>query len=254
MTQLNNVRDENKISVALEHKLMLGVIVAMLGALLAGCSADKPPSREETTLTNAAKDVVIPLEAGKMKNPLPERDEVASQGQQVFLESCALCHGADGRAQTDIGRHMDPPAMDLHSPHVQHWSDGELFWIIRNGVRLTGMPSWQSSISDNDTWKLARFIHNLPRIDAASASTAVSSQAQAVVSAQDKYALKIPNGVAFSEFRGYEDWQTVSISHNGNVMAVILANPVMINAYRPARPATASLSPMAPRWRRSIGT
>ena len=82
------MRDESKIR-ALEHKLMLGVIVAMLGALLAGCSADKPPSREVTTLTNAAKDVVIPLEAGKMKNPLPETDEVASQGQQVFLESCA---------------------------------------------------------------------------------------------------------------------------------------------------------------------
>jgi mono/diheme cytochrome c family protein len=223
-------------NVALEHKLMLGVIVAMLGALLAGCSADKPPSQGVTTLANAAKDVVIPLEAGKMKNPLPERDEVASQGQQVFLESCALCHGADGRAQTDIGRHMDPPAMDLHSPHVQHWSDGELFWIIRNGVRLTGMPSWQSSISENDTWKLARFIHNLPRVDATSASRAVASPAQAVVSAQDKYTLKIPNGVAFSEFRGYEDWQTVSISHNGNVMALILANPVMINAYRAGAP------------------
>ena len=58
---------------------------------------------------------------------------------------------------------MAPPAMDLSSVHVQHWNDAELFWIIQNGVRLTGMPSWKSSISDNDTWKLARFIHNLPR-------------------------------------------------------------------------------------------
>jgi mono/diheme cytochrome c family protein len=221
---------------ALKRKLMLGVISAMLGALLPGCTADKHPSREETSLANAAKDVVIPLEAGKMKNPLPETDEVVSQGQQVFLESCAVCHGPDGHAQTYIGRNMYPPAMDLHSPHVQHWNEAELFWIIRNGVRLTGMPSWQSSISENDTWKLARFIHNLPRLDAASASTSGPSQAQAAVSAQDKYTLKIPNGLAFSEFRGYEDWQTVSISHNGNVMALILANPVMINAYRAGAP------------------
>ncbi len=220
----------------LKHKLMPGVISAMLGALLAGCTADKHPSQGETTLANAAKDVVVPLEAGKMKNPLPETDEVVSQGQQVFLESCAICHGPDGRAQTNIGRNMYPPAMDLNSPHVQHWNDGELFWIIRNGVRLTGMPSWQSSISDNDTWKLARFIHHLPRLEAASASTAVRSQAQAAVSAQDKYDLKVPNGLAFSEFRGYEDWQTVSISHNGNLMAVILANPVMIDAYRAGVP------------------
>ena len=218
-------------SVALKHKLMLGVISAMLGALLQGCTADKHPSQEESSLANAAKDVTIPLEAGKMKNPLPETDEIVSQGQEVFLGSCAQCHGADARGDTNVGRNMNPPAMDLSSLHVQHWSDAELFWIIQNGVRLTGMPSWKSSISDNDTWKLARFIHNLPRLEAASASAAVPSQTQAVVSAQDKYTLKIPNGLAFSEFRGYEGWAVISLSHNGNKLAAILGNPVMINAY-----------------------
>ncbi len=224
--------------VALKHKLVLGILSGVLSALLPGCTADKPPSKEETTLANAAKDVVIPLEAGGRKNPLPQTDEVVSQGQEVFLESCAVCHGPDGRADTYIGHNMYPPAMDLHSAHVQHWSDGELFWIIQNGVRLTGMPSWKSRVSDDDTWKLARFIHNFPRLDAASASasTAVPSQTQAPVTAQDKYTLKVPNGLAFSEFRGYEDWQTVSISHNGNLMALILANPVMIDAYRAGAP------------------
>ena len=90
--------------VALKHKLMLGVISAMLGALLQGCTADKNPSQGETSLANAAKDVAIPLEAGKMKNPLPETDEVVSQGQEVFLGSCAQCHGADARGDTSIDR------------------------------------------------------------------------------------------------------------------------------------------------------
>ncbi len=228
---------------AAKHKLILGVISVTLGALLPGCSAGKQPSTGETSLANAAKDVVIPLEAGRMKNPLPETDEVVSQGQQVFVESCAICHGGDGRSQTSIGHHMDPPAMDLNSAHVQHWTDGELFWIIRNGVRLTGMPSWQSTISEDDTWKLARFIHSLPRINAASPSTPVASPAQPVVSGQDKYTLKVPNGLAFSEFKGYEDWQTVSISHNGNVMALILGNPVMINAYRAGAPGNGKAFP-----------
>src|SRR5271169_2396581 len=178
-------------SVALKHKLMLGVISAMLGALLLGCTADKPPSQEETGLANAAKDVTIPLEAGKMKNPLPETDEIVSQGQEVFLGSCAQCHGPEARGDTNVGRNMNPPAMDLTSAHVQHWSDAELFWIIQNGVRLTGMPSWKSTISGDDTWKLARFIHSLPHRDAAAASTAVGSQAQVATSAQDKYTLKI---------------------------------------------------------------
>jgi mono/diheme cytochrome c family protein len=222
--------------VALKHKMLLGVIGATLAALLLGCKAGERPTHEETSLANAAKDVVIPLEAGKMKNPLPETDEVVSQGQEVFLGSCAQCHGADARGDTYVGRNMYPPAMDLSSSHVQHWSDAELFWIIQNGVRLTGMPAWKSSISDNDTWKLARFIHNLPRLNTASASTAVPSQGQAAVSAQDKYALKIPNGLAFSEFRGYESWPVISVSHNGDTLAAILGNPVMINAFKAGIP------------------
>jgi mono/diheme cytochrome c family protein len=226
----------NNRRVALKHKLMLGVVSAMLGALLQGCAADKQPSTGETSLANAAKDVAIPLEAGKMKNPLPETDEVVSQGQEVFLGSCAQCHGADGRGDTNIGRNMAPPAMDLTSAHVQHWNDAELYWIIQNGVRLTGMPAWRSSISGDDTWKLARFIHNISRIDAASGSTAVPSQARAAKSTQDKYALKIPNGLAFSEFRGYESWQVISISHNGDKLAAIVGNPVMINAYNAGIP------------------
>jgi mono/diheme cytochrome c family protein len=221
--------------VALKLWLTAVAISAMAVALLQGCTADQHPSQEETSLANAAKDVSIPLEAGKKKNPLPETDEVVSQGQEVFLGSCAQCHGADGRGDTNVGHNMAPPAMDLTSAHVQHWSDAELFWIVQNGVRLTGMPAWQSSISENDTWKLAHFIHNLPRLDAAS-STTVTSQAQAANSTQDKYALKIPNGLAFAEFRGYESWQVIAISHNGDKLAAILGNPVMIDAYKAGIP------------------
>ncbi|GGG88603.1 cytochrome P460 family protein [Edaphobacter dinghuensis] len=228
--------DRANCSAALKHKLMVGVVSAALGVLLSGCTANKQPSEQEASLANAAKDVTIPLQAGKMTNPLPETDEIVSQGQEVFLGSCAQCHGADARGDTNVGRSMYPPAMDLTSAHVQHWNDAELFWIIQNGVRLTGMPSWKASISENDTWKLARFIHSLPRRDAASASPAVPSQLQGATSMQDKYSLKIPNGLAFSEFRGYESWPVIAISHNGNMLAAILGNPVMINAYKTGIP------------------
>jgi hypothetical protein len=98
------------------------------------------------------------------------------------------------------------------------------------------MPSWKSSISDNDTWKLALFIHKLPHLEAASASTAVPPPAQAATSTQDKYTLKIPGGLAFSEFRGYESWPVISISHNGDKLAAILGNPAMIDAYKAGAP------------------
>jgi mono/diheme cytochrome c family protein len=221
---------------SLRHKLALGVMTALLAAVLPGCTANKSPSQEETNLANAAKDVAIPLEAGKKTNPLPDTDEVVSQGQEVFLGSCAECHGADGHADTSLGRSMAPPAMDLSSAHVQHWSDAELFWIIQNGVRLTGMPAWKTSISEDDTWKLTRFIHKLPSLGAAAASPAAAPQAQTAASTQDKYTLKVPNGLAFSEFRGYESWQVIAISHNHDKLAAILGNSVMIDAFKAGIP------------------
>ena len=60
--------------------------------------------------------------------------------------------------------------------------------------------------------------------------------AGAAISAQDKYTLKVPDGLAFSEFRGYEGWQTIAISHNGAMLAVILGNPAMIDAYKAGIP------------------
>lgn len=59
----------------------------------------------------------------------------------------------------------------------------------------------------------------------------------AALSAQDKYTVKVQNGLAFSEFRGYEGWQTISVSHNGDKLAVILGNPAMIDAYKAGIPA-----------------
>lgn len=92
LSWIGGLRGSNR-NVALKQKLIFGVTGAVLGALLQGCSANKQPSQGETNLANAAKDVTIPLAAGKMKNPLPETDKVVSQGQEVFLGSCAQCHG-----------------------------------------------------------------------------------------------------------------------------------------------------------------
>jgi mono/diheme cytochrome c family protein len=178
--------------------------------------------------------VVIPLEAGKRKNPLPATEETVSQGREIFLGTCAECHGAGAHGDTTIGRSMAPPAMDLTSDHVQHWSDADLFWIIQNGVRHTGMPAWKSSISETDTWKLAHFIHALPRLETASAGSADAPPAAAA--GKDKYSLTVPNGLALADFRGYETWPVIAISHNGNALAAILGNPVIMDAYKQGIP------------------
>lgn len=155
----------------------LKAVLVILAVLASGCTANKKPSSAETTLANAAKDVVIPLEAEDLKNPLPANSEVNEAGKKIFLQSCALCHGTAGRGDTTIGQAMYPPAMDLTSPHVQHWDDGELYWIIQNGVRLTGMPAWKGSLSVKDTWKLVHFIRQLPRMGSSEADSAVGQKA-----------------------------------------------------------------------------
>jgi len=165
---------------AAKRQSRLRLFLMVLVGLMTGCTAHQQPSKVETALANMAKDVVIPIEADARKNPLPDGDAALKEGQQIFVQSCALCHGTDGHGRTGLGQNMYPPAMDMTSPHVQHWSDAQLFWIIQNGVRLTGMPSWKSSISDDDTWKLARFIHQLPALDTAPvASKPAEAQAAA---------------------------------------------------------------------------
>jgi hypothetical protein len=87
--------------------------------------------------------------------------------------------------------------------------------------------------------------HSLPNLRRVLATSAAAGAAATVALAllgslasaqQDKYALTVPGGLAFSEFRGYETWQVVSISHDGDLIAAILANPVMIDAYMAGLP------------------
>jgi Cytochrome P460 len=76
---------------------------------------------------------------------------------------------------------------------------------------------------------------NMLRIAGIAASVAVLT-AGVALSAQDRYSLKVPGGLAFSEFKGYEGWQSIAVSHNGGLLAVILGNPAMIDAYKAGIP------------------
>jgi cytochrome c len=154
---------------SVSHRYLAVGLMSVLTVFLAACTAHQKPSTVETVLATMAKDIVIPIEAEELKNPLSWDPQVETQGQQVYVQSCAVCHGPDGHGQTPMGQSMYPPALDLTSPHVQHWNDSEMFWIIQNGVRMTGMSSWKDTISASDTWKLVLFVHHLPGLDNAEA-------------------------------------------------------------------------------------
>lgn len=107
-------------------QIALGALVVALVLWLAACSANKKPSGVETAFAHAAEDVIIPVEARGLKDPIPHSDAAVKDGQNIYMRSCAICHGPDGHGYTTLGRDMYPPAMDLTSPYVQHWSDASL--------------------------------------------------------------------------------------------------------------------------------
>jgi mono/diheme cytochrome c family protein len=83
-----------------------------------------------------------------------------------WADHCASCHGNDGKGDTAMGRGLYPRAPDMTLAATQDLSDGELFWIIENGIKLTGMPAWGSASEEesNESWGLVRFIRQLPEI------------------------------------------------------------------------------------------
>jgi mono/diheme cytochrome c family protein len=96
---------------------------------------------------------------------VPATPEVLASARAHFADHCAGCHGNDGKGQTEMGRNLYPKAPDM-TTGTQSLLDGEIFYIIKNGVRLTGMPAWgdDSPESDRASWELVHFIRHLPRI------------------------------------------------------------------------------------------
>ncbi len=132
-----------------------------------GFSARAEPTMPERVIARAARRFAVPRGARDAQNPLPFTPESWSEARSHFADHCAICHGNDGRGNTEIGRNLYPKAPDMQLSDTQRLSDGELYWIIENGVRLTGMPAWGNGTGDDaDTWKLVHFIRHLSELSA----------------------------------------------------------------------------------------
>jgi mono/diheme cytochrome c family protein len=120
------------------------------------------PGRGETYLASKAKRVLTGRAARHISRSQPaDFSQSVVIGEMQFRARCASCHGLDGRTPSDIGSAMYPRASDLGSAEVQRWSDAELFWIIQNGIRLTGMPGFGKGLSDQQIWPLVDYVRSL---------------------------------------------------------------------------------------------
>jgi mono/diheme cytochrome c family protein len=162
----------------MKRNLLLIVIgLAVLGLLGAvtvsflhdGLSARATPGRLETIVARNAHRLSIPSNARVAQNPLlPSADDLRD-ARIHFADHCAVCHANDGSGQTLVGEGLYPKPPDLRLPQTQNLTDGELFWIIENGVRFSGMPAFSDGGGHGGreaSWKLVHFIRHLPHLTA----------------------------------------------------------------------------------------
>jgi mono/diheme cytochrome c family protein len=151
--------------------VVAGLIVAAAVSLTHnGLSARAQPSGLESAIAAVMRKLAMPSAARDAKNPVTNTPAVQREARLHFADHCAICHGNDGSGETTMGRGMYPKPPDLGASQTQERSDGEIFWIIENGVRLTGMPAFEGSGahgSSEDSWKLVHFIRHLPSLTAA---------------------------------------------------------------------------------------
>ena len=130
-----------------------------------GFSTRDKPSALEASLAMSARDMAIPAKYKTMKNPVSATPEAIHEGMAHWADHCAACHANDGSGDTMYGRTMYPRPPDMRLDDTQEMSDGELYYTIKNGVRMSGMPAFGDPGDDDvESWKLVPFIHHLAKL------------------------------------------------------------------------------------------
>jgi mono/diheme cytochrome c family protein len=152
--------------IALGSLLLLGIGLPATYLLVGGVSARPEPPAVEVQVARWLRLVAIPSSANPTTNPLTLTPQMLSKAMAHFADHCASCHGNDGSGDTPLGRGLYPRAPDMRAQATQGLTDGELFYIIENGVRLTGMPAWGTPGKREESWELVHFIRRLPVLTA----------------------------------------------------------------------------------------
>jgi mono/diheme cytochrome c family protein len=143
--------------------LALAVVLIVIALMRFNLAALPEPGRFETRISDMAKSFLIHRASrhGIPPRPLDTKASVARGGSHYGLD-CSVCHSDNGRGQTPVGQWMYPRAADLTSKRVQNYSDQELFWIIQNGIRLTGMPAFAKVETEDHIWDVVNYVRTLP--------------------------------------------------------------------------------------------
>jgi mono/diheme cytochrome c family protein len=129
---------------------------------VAACRAT-PPGRLESALVAQVKQHLT-IGGRGLRNPLPATESTIARGLDLFSRHCVACHGLDGQnTGVPFADQMSPPVPLLVSHEVQRYTDGQLEWIIQNGIFPSGMPAWKTMLDDDEAWAIVHYIRHLPK-------------------------------------------------------------------------------------------
>src|SRR6202162_5408719 len=126
-------------------------------------AATSLPGKTETKFAAFALNRAIQKRAPVKANPFTKPEDVRA-GLVHYKENCLDCHGAPGVEESEFGKGLHAPAPDLLVPAMQRMRDGELFWVVSNGIRMTGMPAFSPTHKEEEIWKIVAFVRHLPEV------------------------------------------------------------------------------------------
>jgi cytochrome c len=134
---------------------------AALSICLTGCRVSAPGKLETSTLTRIKHSVTV---GGKnVHNPLNSSPDTIANGKDAFSHYCVACHGLDGQnTGVPFADRMSPPVPSLKSATVQSYTDGQLMWIVENGISPSGMPASKGILTDKEMWSIVIYMRHLP--------------------------------------------------------------------------------------------
>lgn len=151
------------------HALALVGLAAIAGGVWLfqqGIGTRTPPGSIEITVARTARRAMVPAADRARQNPEPGTSENLRSGLEHWADHCASCHANDGSGQTEIGQGLYPRPPDMRQLATQNLTDGELFYIIENGIKMTGMPAWGNGTPEGAqaSWHLVQLIRRLPQL------------------------------------------------------------------------------------------
>lgn len=146
--------------------VLLATVVGVAQVVRSGVSAQAQPTWLEATVARIIRDWSVPSVQRRTSNPIEASPDVLASGRRHFADHCASCHANDGSGDTPLGRGLFPRAPDMRAAATQQLTDGQVFYFIEHGIRLTGMPAFGSGTQESEraSWELVHFIRHLPSI------------------------------------------------------------------------------------------